>query len=870
MFNHFLIAESSWLKWIVGNDPEVAGEPVLEWANLPESWFAIVFIAILLAAAFIVMWLYLREIDTCPRPIKILLGCLRFSVILLLILLLLKPIVFYQQIDETKPVITMLRDASNSFAKGDEYQDEDLARRLAEASGLPYEKVATGEAFRNEIFDKAIAKDQQAIVQAMRDKGSIRVVDFSESLEAVAVIPAIAKKASDSPRNETEPGDEKSNDEAGENSQSPDRGLITEQIPPLNCEGRGSDIANALRQTLETDRLSAIVLVSDGQNTTSEDPVEIAQLAAERNIPIYVVGIGEANPPKDLKIVGEPRTPSVAFPDEPFEIKTQVQATSLSEDDPLPDSIDVELLQTKLDKQGNPIGNPTSIQTIPVNIPKDRRTFKVVMSHTMNQPGRYSYTVRLPVLDDEINAEDNVQDSSPVTVEDKKYKVLLISGLPNWDYQQVYRFLDRDQTVELSCWLQSMDETRVQEGKFPISYLPRSATELSKYDVIIMMDPNPEEFDEAWMKALKEFCKDNAGGLLYMAGPHFTTEFVTMNRLKLIREILPVRFDDVDRIAISQDLADAKAEDAGRMLVVPSKLEHPVMSFNADRDESANIWSRLPNILWNFPTLSAKPTSEVLLERGDNLSEKGNQPLMVSGRYGSGLILYMGFQGTWRWRSVGLQAEHFDDFWMLSVRYLFQNNSLQGDSRGLIDTTQNEYELGSKVSMFVEVRDERRQGLTAPTINAIISDDAGRRQIVELQREPGQDDPETNDGRYSGSYSAARLGQFTISLDLGPDMEKFIKSKQIQVVAPSVETDRNWLNEKKLRNIAEQSGGRYFTIDQLAELPKELPRKVETMTFNGPSKPLWDFTPSMRYLAFALPILLLGIEWTLRKWYKLL
>ncbi len=864
MLNQLIIAKSNWLHWFVGNDPDIAGEPVLAWANLPESWLAIVLVAAIVATAFVVMWLYLREIDTCPPHIKIILGCLRFTVMLMLILLLLKPIVFFQQIDETKPVITLLRDASNSFARGDEYQDEEFVKRLAEASGIPVERIASGEASRNEIFDHAIAKDQQAIVKAIRDKASIRVVDFSEGLEPLAVIPAFTKKARDSA-----PSSEKSADGVETNDR-PENSLITEKMPPLNCEGRGSDIATALRRTLETDRLSAIVLVSDGQNTTSEDPVEIAKLAAEKNIPIYVVGVGEANPPKDLKISDGPITPNVAFPDEPFEIKTQIQATSLSEDDPLPEFIEVELLQTQLDPKGNPVGNPISIGTYPVNVPKDRRSFKVTMSHTMNVPGSYTYTVRLPVLDNEVNSEDNVAVSAPIIVEDKKYKVLLISGLPNWDYQQVYRFLDRDQTVELSCWLQSMDETRVQEGKFPIAYLPRTADELSQYNVIIMMDPNPEEFDEAWMKNLKDYCKNNAGGLLYMAGPHFTTEFVTMNRLKLIREILPVRFDDVERIAISQDLAEAKAEDAGRMLIVPSKLEHPVMSFNADRDESANIWSRLPNILWNFPTLAAKPTAEVLLERGDNLNEEGNQPLMVSGRYGSGLVLYLGFQGTWRWRSVGLQAEHFDDFWMLAVRYLFQNRSLQGNSRGLIETSQSDYELGSKVAIFVEVRDDQGKGLKLPMVDAIITDESGRNQKVTLQREPGQDGPESNDGRYSGSYSATRLGTFSISLDLDADAKKLIESKQIRVVAPSVETDRNWLNEKKLRNIAEQSGGQYFTVDQLSELPTQLPRRVKTVTFNSPSKPLWDFTVRLRYLAFALPILLLGIEWTLRKWYKLL
>lgn len=861
-----LLAENGWLNWLVGKDPDIAGDPVLHWANLPESWAVFVLFAIIVAVAFAVFWMYLREIETCPPHIKIILGVLRFSVLILLILLLLKPSVFYQQIDETKPVIALLRDASLSFDRGDQYQDEELPKRIAEATGLPVERIANGEAFRSEILDKALAKDQQAVVEAMRDKGSIRVVDFADGLQAVAVIPAIASKATDKP-NKTD--DE---DAADDENASPDEedSLVMDSVPPLTSDGLGSDIVSAIRQTLDTNRLSAIVLVSDGQNTTSEDPVEIAKLAAEKNIPIYVVGVGDANPPKNLA-VKKVFTPLVAFPDEQFEINAQVQALSLSEDQPLPDTIEVELLQHSVNATtGKVEGTPVSLGTKVVKIPADRRNFRSIFSHTMNVPGKYAFSVRLPQLENEINVEDNSMMSKVVEVANKKYKVLLISGLPNWDYQQVQRFLQRDQTVTLSCWLQSMDETRVQEGNEPIAYLPRTIEELSKYNVVIMIDPNPEEFDENWMNLLRDFCKIKSGGLLYMAGPHFTTEFVTMNRLKTIREILPVRFDEVERIAISQDLAEAKADDAGRMLVVPSMLKHPVMSFNADRDESAIIWSRLPNTLWNFPTLSAKPTAEILLERGDNLNEEGNQPLMVSGRYGGGFVLYMGFQGTWRWRSVGLQAEHFDDFWMLVVRYLFQNNSMQGDSRGTLETNQTNYELGDKIPLYAEVRDETLKGLTKPTLTAIVTDEGGRQQQVILNREPGQDTPDTNNGRYNGTLTATRLGTFKIGIDQGPDSDKLVTPITVNVVPPSLETNRFWLNEKKLRSIASQSGGKYFTVDQLDQLPEELPRLVTRAEFNSPSRPLWDLSNLARYLAFALPILLLTIEWTLRKWYKLL
>lgn len=489
----------------------------------------------------------------------------------------------------------------------------------------------------------------------------------------------------------------------------------------------------------------------------------------------------------------------------------------------------------------------------------------------MNTPGSYKFTVRIPELENEDNVADNQRETEGiVSVEDKKYKVLLISGLPNWDYQQVQRFLQRDQTVTLSCWLQSMDETRVQEGNESIAYLPRTIQELGEYNVIIMMDPNPEEFDDSWMILLKEYCKIKAGGVLFMAGPHFTTEFVTMNRLKKFREILPVRFGDINSIGMSQDLAQAQGSGAGKMLVVPSKLEHPVMSFNAEREESASVWARLPNVLWNFPTLAAKPTAEVLLERGDGSNAEGNQPLLVAGRYGAGTVLYMGFQGTWRWRSVGLQAEYFDDFWMLVVRYLFKNNSMQGDSRGLLETDLSEYELGAKIPLYLEVRDEQLKGYTLPEIPVQLTDDKGRVQEIILQRDPGQNTPETNEGRYSGSFSATRLGAFKIGVDIGPDSDRLVKPIAINVKPPSLEVSRPWLNEKKLRSIAKQSGGEYFTLDQIQRLPEALPSFVNRVEFRSPSQPIWDLSEKIRWLALLLPVALLGLEWTLRKTNKLL
>ena len=122
-----MLAENTFLEWVVGSDPDASGTPKIQWAYLPESWGVFVLIAIIAAVIFGVFWMYRREINTCPMPIKFLMAGLRLAVLLLLIAMFLKPSVYYQQVNEIKPTIAWLRDSSLSFDRGDNYRSKDLS-----------------------------------------------------------------------------------------------------------------------------------------------------------------------------------------------------------------------------------------------------------------------------------------------------------------------------------------------------------------------------------------------------------------------------------------------------------------------------------------------------------------------------------------------------------------------------------------------------------------------------------------------------------------------------------------------------------------------------------------------------------------------
>ena len=105
----------------------------------------------------------------------------------------------------------------------------------------------------------------------------------------------------------------------------------------------------------------------------------------------------------------------------------------------------------------------------------------------------------------------------------------------------------------------------------------------------------------------------------------------------------------------------------------------------------------------------------MLLEHSDPTlrSVEGSRPLLVAGRYGSGHTLYLGFNGTWRWRKAGRQAEFFDKFWIQAVRYLVEGRSLEGRRRGYVQTDRDRYEIGERITITARLQDAAFNPLVA-------------------------------------------------------------------------------------------------------------------------------------------------------------
>lgn len=139
-----------------------------------------------------------------------------------------------------------------------------------------------------------------------------------------------------------------------------------------------------------------------------------------------------------------------------------------------------------------------------------------------------------------------------------------------------------------------------------------------------------------------------------------------------------------------------------------------------------------------------------------------------------------------------------------------------------------------------------------------IDQDAGSFVLARIDDRPGW---------YEGRFVPPHTGSCEISLTI-PDGDPLIDRarKEIQVVRPDLEILEPRMKREALVTLAERSeGGRYYEVDQAAALPSSIADRHESTTIRSRPEPLWD----NGWLLGGL-VALLGLEWGLRKWFRLL
>jgi uncharacterized membrane protein len=826
-------------KWLhlLGFDkdkiPEDA-EVAFRFANLPESWGVFVLIAVVFLVAWFVLRVYRNENSSCPLWGKHLLAGLRLTVGCVLLFVFLEPAITYTKSRTLRPVVALLRDTSQSMNTADRYINEDAARSAASVLGISVEELRIRKPSRVEVANRMFANDEALLFKKLSEKGRVRVLDFSGSVE-VHDIPGVGEVVS---------GDEEKQSNAGEEP-------VT--FPEFKAGGSATDITRAIREAISEKLTSALVVITDGQHNVASNPEEAVQEAKKRNIPIFFVGIGDPDRPQNLSVSNLYADPQV-WNNDPFQIQAVLRAEGVSEE-----SVRVSLVELSESDSGEKVEK--IIESKDVDIPAEGGQLRVDFSHTPKTPGEKLFTVRASILEGESNTEDN-QPSAPARVQvlDDNARVLVVSGGPSWEYRALVRLLLREKMINVSCWLQSLDDGRQQQGNTPIDALPATREELFNYDVVVLLDPDPREFDEEGIELLKQFVREHSGGLLYMPGPVFAGRFLTNARTAGIAELLPVELGDVGGMEVNSLLSPNNRE--WPLAVVAANADQPIMRFFNDVQQTLMQWKKLPGTYWSFPALRAEPAARVLIEHSDSTLRRREiaRPLLVTGQFGSGRTTYLGFDGTWRWRTKGLDAEFFKRFWIQTIRYLVEGRSLAGKRRGFIETESFRYQVGDRVRISARLKEQNFEPLAVEEIKGEMRLPDGSISEVTFLPQSGQP------GHYQLVFAAALQGGHRVSVGLPGEVGEMIEiDSNFTVTLPLKEIQQAWLDRDHLIDMARSSGGAYYSPDQVAGLPDALPNRVKNLAFESPPYPVWDNTALLLLLAG-----LLTVEWGLRKKFRLL
>jgi len=246
--------------------------------------------------------------------------------------------------------------------------------------------------------------------------------------------------------------------------------------------GTSTRIGSALQYIVNKEQggpIAGICLLTDGQSNAGMSIDRATAAASNAGIPIYPIGIGSPNQPKNV-MIAELQAPARVFPGDNFLVKgliksyglegrtARVQLLSVDEQES-----EAEILEDEQNVRLLTDGAPANVE---FNVTRDRE-------------GKRRYEIRVESFEEDLDLRDNSR-RCLVEVVKQKTNVLLIAGGPTREFRFLRNQLFRDEEIFLNVWLQSALEGADQESDVLLTSFPETLEELYQIDCIIAFDPD--------------------------------------------------------------------------------------------------------------------------------------------------------------------------------------------------------------------------------------------------------------------------------------------------------------------------------------------------------------------------------------------
>ena len=684
----------------------------------------------------------------------------------------------------------------------------------------------------------------------------------------------------------------------------------TNDFHELAFDGRSSSLGSALRTLTERFQgrpLAGVLLFTDG-NATDLPGGALPDLKGLP--PIYPVVIGKRDAVRDIA-VQQVSVSQSAFEDAPVSVQADVTAAGYRGQPVVARLIDRTgntLQEQAADARGDGEAVAFRFQLKPehsglsfyqVRVGARSELAPAVAAPAVVAPGPVapggtaapvvSPSVLPPVLPK--TAEATLANNARVIAVNRgqgPFRILYVSGRPNWEFKFLNRALMSDEQVQLVglirvakrepkfdfrgragetsnplfrgfgnqsaeevqgydqpvlVRLNTRDEIELRAG------FPRTAEDLFGYHAVIVDDLEAEFFAPEQAMLLQKFVSERGGGFLMLGGMECFQEGKYVRTP--IGDMLPVYLD-------REAQATAPLGPVHLQLAREGWLQAWARLRDNEGDERARI-DGMPTFDVVNRVRALKPGASVIASVRD---EKGEElPALAVQRFGRGRTATLMIGDLWKWGMKDAASRlDMEKAWRQLARWLV------ADVPNRVDCTVETMaaDANGAVRVQVRVRDEKFQ----PVDDAVVAIDVepvvfagtagATAQAIRLEAEPALSEP----GLYQATYVPRQTGGYKVVASVknpaGADLGRAeagwstdLAAEEFRSLTPNVAL---------LEDLARKTGGEVIAAADLEKFSKRLPQ------LRAPVMETWSYPAWHTPLLFGFALACLLAEWGLRRW----
>jgi hypothetical protein len=783
----------TWLANWLGIPPSTAADGATWQLDSAWHWAPWATLLLVLGAILFTAVLYARESSAAGRFYRALLTVLRLTAIGIVLIMLAQWALAVRLTGP--PAIALVIDRSASMAIADHYTPTELPPPIRErlvAAGL-------GEPTRVNLAKLLATENDGALLRTLADRYRLHVYFAANGIERATSAPA---------------------DDAAAPLTTAIRGLTTD-----GPDGDATRIGDAIHRVLDDFRgaiPAAIILFTDGVTTAGIPLDDAAQQARAAGVPIFAIGLGSGEPPRDIEIA-DVLVDDVVFINDLVSLQVQIRATGL----------EGQTAAVTLRREGE----PEPLATESITLPANGKTASIRLVNRPTVAGDMPYLVEIAPRDDETNKQNNRQ-KRVVAVRDEKIRVLLAQAYPSYEFRFIKSLLERDSTIVLSTYMQDADPDYAEQDRTALRSLPIGRDELFEYDVIVIGDLDPSFVPRSLWQNLRAFVAEKGGGVVFIAGPRYFPWLYA--EIADLTAILPVVIDSAGNISAT---LPAEVSRGFSIEPTPLGLQSPAFQLGTSPAETVQIWRSLAPLYWLYEATNLKPAAQTL-------AKGANFPVICFQYVAAGRVLFHAIDSTWRWR-VGAGDVFFARYWVQTVRFMARGKLTTGRGAQLT-ADRREYPRGEDVQLRARFLDPRLAPSNDDVVVVIDSPGQERRRVT-LRRNPAVE------GIFEGNIANLRQGQYDVVL-AEPQIPGNPAATRFTVTAPAGELERLEMDAPALISTAEITRGKFYKIADADRLVADIPTGRRVPVENLPPISIWN-----RWWLLATFLACIVTEWILRK-----